>query len=148
MISQHSGEGKANQYYLRGFQFDHGTDLESTVVGIPINLPSHAHGQGYSDINWLIPELVSYVEFKKGPYYADHGDFSTAGAYNLFYRTTIEPVVVVAGGSYGYGRLLTAASTRVGQGDLLYAVEVYARQRFVRQARRVRQVQRRRCATR
>jgi hypothetical protein len=124
VISQHSGEGKANQYYLRGFQLDHGTDLESTVAGVPINLPSHAHGQGYSDINWLIPELVSYVEFKKGPYYADQGDFSTAGAYNLFYRTTIAPTVVVSGGSYGFGRILTAASTRAGQGDLLYAVEL------------------------
>jgi hypothetical protein len=60
VISQHSGEGKANQYYLRGFQLDHGTDLESTIGGIPINMVSHAHGQGYSDINWLMPELVSY----------------------------------------------------------------------------------------
>jgi len=123
VISQHSGEGKANQYYLRGFQLDHGTDLESTVVGVPVNLPSHAHGQGYSDINWLLPELVSYVEFKKGPYYADQGDFSTAGAYNLFYRTSIEPVSEIGGGSYGYSRLFTAASTRVGEGTLLYGVE-------------------------
>ena len=81
LISQHSGEGKANQYYLRGFQLDHGTDLESTISGVPVNLPTHAHGQGYSDINWLIPELVSFVEYDKGPYYAQTGDFSTAGAY-------------------------------------------------------------------
>ena len=83
LISQHSGEGKANQYYLRGFQLDHGTDLEATVAGVPINLPTHAHGQGYSDINWLMPELVSFVEYDKGPYYASTGDFATAGAYAL-----------------------------------------------------------------
>ncbi len=125
VISQHSGEGKANQYYLRGFQLDHGTDLESTVAGIPINMPSHAHGQGYSDINWVMPELVSYVEFKKGPYYADQGDFSTAGAYNLFYRNTIDPVTEIGGGSYGYDRIFTAASPSVGAGHLLYGVELY-----------------------
>src|SRR5580704_455925 len=124
VISQHSGEGKANQYYLRGFQLDHGTDLESTVVGVPVNLPSHAHGQGYSDINWLIPELVSYVEFKKGPYFADQGDFSTAGAYNLYYKTSIEPVTEVGAGSYGYDRYFTAGSSRAGPGAFLYAVEL------------------------
>jgi hypothetical protein len=125
VISQHSGEGKANQYYLRGFQLDHGTDLESTVMGVPVNLPTHAHGQGYSDINWLIPELVSYVEFKKGPYYADQGDFSTAGSYNLFYRNTIAPIAWVGIGAYGYERLLIANSPRIGAGNLLYALEVY-----------------------
>ena len=84
IISQHSGEGKANQYYLRGFQLDHGTDLAGTIDDIPVNMPSHAHGQGYSDINWLMPELVSSVTYKKGPYYADEGDFSTAGSYDLY----------------------------------------------------------------
>src|SRR5580704_8790245 len=124
VISQHSGEGKANQYYLRGFQLDHGTDLESTIVGVPINMPSHAHGQGYSDINWVIPELVSYVEFKKGPYFADQGDFSTAGAYNLYYKTSIEPTMEVGGGSYGYDRYFAAASPRVGAGTLTYGIEL------------------------
>ncbi|MGB8204194.1 MAG: TonB-dependent receptor [Candidatus Baltobacteraceae bacterium] len=125
VISQHSGEGKANQYYLRGFQLDHGTDLESTVGGIPINMVSHAHGQGYSDINWLMPELVSYVEFKKGPYYADQGDFSTAGSYNLYFRDTIEPVTSFGLGDYGYDRFFTADSPKVGAGHLLYGVEIY-----------------------
>lgn len=124
VISQHSGEGKANQYYLRGFQLDHGTDLESTINGMPINLPTHAHGQGYSDINWLIPELVGYVEFKKGPYYADQGDFSTAGSYNLYYRNTIAPVVSYSLGQYGYDRFFLAASPKAGSGNLLYALEV------------------------
>jgi hypothetical protein len=125
VISQHSGEGKANQYYLRGFQLDHGTDLESTIGGIPINLVSHAHGQGYSDINWLMPELVSYVEFKKGTYYADQGDFSTAGAYNLYFRDTIAPVTEFSAGDYGYERFFTAASPQVGGGHLLYGLEFY-----------------------
>ncbi len=123
VISQHSGGGKANQYYLRGFQLDHGTDLAATISGVPINLPTHAHGQGYSDINWLIPELVSFVQFKKGPYYADEGDFSTAGAYRLFYRNTIEPVFELTGGGHGYSRIFVAVSPRVGSGALLYGFE-------------------------
>ena len=125
VITQHSGEGKANQYYLRGFQLDHGTDLESTIGGIPINMVSHAHGQGYSDINWLMPELVSYVEFKKGPYYADQGDFSTAGSYNLFFRDTIDPITEFGAGDYGYDRFFTAGSPKVGSGHLLYGIEIY-----------------------
>ncbi len=125
VISQHSGEGKANQYYLRGFQLDHGTDLESTVDGIPINMVSHAHGQGYTDINWLMPELVSYVEFKKGTYYADQGDFSTAGAYNLYFRDTIPAVTSFGIGDFGYDRFFTAASPQVGIGHLLYGIEIY-----------------------
>ncbi len=124
VISQHSGGGKANQYYLRGFQLDHGTDLEATIDGIPINLPTHAHGQGYSDINWLMPELVSYIEFKKGTYYADQGDFSTAGAYNLYYRNTIAPVTLLSIGTFGYDRLFTAASPKIGDGYLLYGAEI------------------------
>jgi hypothetical protein len=101
IVTQHSGEGKANQYYLRGFQLDHGTDLAATIAGIPVNMPTHAHGQGYSDINWLMPELVSFVTFKKGPYYADEGDFSTAGSYDLFYRNTIAPTLSIGAGDYG-----------------------------------------------
>jgi len=125
IISQHSGEGKANQYYLRGFQLDHGTDLESTIDGIPINMPSHAHGQGYSDINWLMPELVGYVEFKKGTYYADQGDFSTAGAYNVYFRDTIPTTAEFGIGDYGYDRMFLAGSPGAGAGHLLYALEIY-----------------------
>ena len=125
IISQHSGEGKANQYYLRGFQLDHGTDLAATIAGIPVNMPTHAHGQGYSDINWVMPELISFVTFKKGPYYADEGDFSTAGSYDLFYRNTIAPTASIGAGDYGYGRIFLANSPRVGVGNLLYALELY-----------------------
>jgi len=125
IVSQHSGEGKANQYYLRGFQLDHGTDLAGTVDGIPVNMPSHAHGQGYSDINWLMPELVSSVTYKKGPYYADGGDFSTAGSYDLYFRNTIAPTLSLGTGDYGYDRLFLANAPRAGAGNLLYALEVY-----------------------
>src|SRR6267378_1994902 len=74
VVTQHSGEGKANQYFLRGFNLDHGTDFASNVEGMPVNMPTHAHGQGYSDINFMIPELIERVEYKKGTYYADEGN--------------------------------------------------------------------------
>jgi len=102
VISQHSGEGKANQYYLRGFNLDHGTDFATTVAGMPVNLPTHAHGHGYSDLNFLIPELVSGVQFSKGPYFADQGDFATAGAANINYTNTLaRPLVRIGGGADG-----------------------------------------------
>src|SRR5207247_8896347 len=89
-ITQHSGEGKANQYFLRGFNLDHGSDFALTVAGTPVNMPTHAHSQGYSDINFLIPELVAGVQYSKGPYFADQGDFATAGASNINYATTLD----------------------------------------------------------
>jgi outer membrane receptor protein involved in Fe transport len=125
VISQHSGEGKANQYYLRGFNLDHGTDFATTVAGMPVNLPAHGHGQGYSDLNFMIPELVSGVQFSKGPYFADQGDFATAGAANINYASSLENAIVrVGGGGQGYGRALAAASPRVASGRLLTALEV------------------------
>ena len=124
VISQHSGEGKANQYYLRGFNLDHGFDFAQTIAGLPVNMPSHAHAQGYADSNFLIPELVSGVQYRKGPYYADQGDFSSAGAANINYFNRLEgPIVSVTGGSYDYYRFLGAASPRVGSGNLLTAFE-------------------------
>lgn len=124
VISQHSGEGKANQYYLRGFNLDHGTDIAITIGGIPANMRTHAHGQGYSDINWLIPELVSYVNYRKGPYFADEGDFSTAGAVNMYYFDTLpHNIMTVGGGPYGQARVFVAASPKLGRGNLLYAAE-------------------------
>lgn len=125
VISQHSGEGKANQYYLRGFNLDHGTDFATTVAGMPVNMPTHGHGHGYSDLNFLIPELVSGVQFSKGPYFADQGDFATAGAANINYTNVLErPIVRVGGGGQGYGRVLAAASPEVGEGRLLAAIDV------------------------
>jgi hypothetical protein len=124
VISQHSGEGKANQYYLRGFNLDHGTDLATTVAGVPVNLPTNAHGQGYSDLNFLIPELVSGVQFAKGPYFADQGDFSTAGSATINYADTLaRPIVRVTGGDEGFARALVAASPAIGAGHVLFALE-------------------------
>jgi TonB-dependent Receptor Plug Domain len=80
VITQHSGDGKANQYFLRGFNLDHGTDLAIFLDSMPMNMPTNAHGQGYADLNMLIPELISTVDIKKGPYFADEGDFASAGA--------------------------------------------------------------------
>ncbi|HKE86776.1 MAG TPA: TonB-dependent receptor [Vicinamibacterales bacterium] len=124
VISQHSGEGKANQYYLRGFNLDHGTDFAVSVAGVPVNMPTHGHGQGWSDVNFLIPELVSGVQFKKGPYYANEGDFSTAGAANINYVNALErPLAQLTVGGLGYDRLLAAASPRIGAGNLLVGFE-------------------------
>ena len=125
IISQHSGEGKANQYYLRGFNLDHGTDFASTVAGMPVNLPTHAHGQGYSDLNFLIPELVSGVQYEKGPYFADQGDFATAGSANINYVSSLEaPIVRAGGGGDGFARAIVAASPKAGDGHVLAALEV------------------------
>jgi outer membrane receptor protein involved in Fe transport len=124
LISQHSGQGKANQYYLRGFNLDHGTDLASFVDEMPVNMPTHAHGQGYSDLNFLIPELVDHIQYKKGPYFAEEGDFAAAGAVHLSLVHSLEKnLLELEGGSYGYRRLLAAGSPRIGEGYLLYAVE-------------------------
>jgi outer membrane receptor protein involved in Fe transport len=125
VISQHSGEGKANQYYLRGFNLDHGTDFATTVAGMPVNLPTHGHGQGYSDLNFLIPELVSGVQYEKGPYFADQGDFATAGSANINYVNALDaPIVRVGAGEEGFARALAAATPKAGSGQMLAAVEV------------------------
>ncbi len=125
IITQHSGEGKANQYFLRGFNLDHGSDFATTVAGVPVNMPTHAHSQGYSDINFLIPELVAGVQFSKGPYFAEQGDFATAGASNITYATELErPLLSVELGGYGFGRGLFAASRAAAGGQLLGALEL------------------------
>jgi hypothetical protein len=125
IISQHSGEGKANQYYLRGFNLDHGTDFSTSVAGVPVNLPTHGHGHGYSDLNFLIPELVTGAQYSKGPYYADQGDFSTAGSASINYANALEaPLVRFSGGQLGWARGLAAASPKLGPGTLLLAAEL------------------------
>lgn len=124
IITQHSGEGKANQYFLRGFNLDHGSDFAMTVAGTPVNMPTHAHSQGYSDLNFLIPELVAGVQYSKGPYFADQGDFATAGSSNINYATTLDrPLVRVETGTYNFGRLMGAVSPKFGKGNLLAAFE-------------------------
>ena len=111
IVSQHSGEGKANQYYLRGFNLDHGTDFATTVAGVPVNTPTGAHAHGYADATFLIPELVGGVQFKKGPYFADEGDFSAAGAANINYLNVLNrPLLNLSAGEEGWGRVLAAVS--------------------------------------
>jgi len=125
IISQHSGEGKANQYYLRGFNLDHGTDFATTVAGLPVNLPTNAHGQGYSDLNFLIPELVTGVQFRKGTYDASQGDFSAAGSATIDYANALDrPLAAVSAGVDGWRRAFAAASPRLGAGTLLTAIEL------------------------
>ena len=124
-VTQHSGEGKANQYHLRGFNLDHGTDFSMMVAAVPVNLPTHAHGHGYTDANFLIPELVTGVQYFKGPYSADAGDFSSAGGVNVNYASLLDaPMVRASVGGQGWSRLFVAASPRVGDGHLLAAAEM------------------------
>lgn len=124
IVTQHSGDGKANQYFLRGFNLDHGTDLAISVDGVPVNMVAHAHGQGYTDINFVIPELVQSIDYRKGTYYADAGNFSAAGAVNLRYRNSLDaPLAVVEAGQDDYLRGLVAASPKLGAGTLLAAVD-------------------------
>ncbi len=125
VVTQHSGDGKANQYFLRGMNLDHGTDFATTIQGVPVNLPTHAHGQGYSDLNLLIPELVSRVNYRKGPYFAADGDFASAGSANITYRTRLErPVLDITLGQRGYQRVLVADSHVLADGvTLLTALE-------------------------
>ncbi len=126
IVTQHSGAGKANQYFLRGFNLDHGTDFDTYLAGMPVNMRSHAHGQGYTDLNFLIPELVSRIDYFKGPYYASEGDFATAGGANISYFHSLKQnLVELTGGSNEYGRALCIGSTVAGPGDFLYGIEAY-----------------------
>lgn len=125
IVTQHSGEGKANQYFLRAFNLDHGTDLSTTIDDMPVNMPTHAHGQGYSDLNFLIPELVSDLHFKKGPYYADEGDFATAGAVRIGLKDVFRPGADLGLGQDGYRRALVTGSVPLGEGALSAAGEYY-----------------------
>lgn len=127
IATQHSGDGKGNQLFLRGFNLDHGTDFATFVSGMPVNLPTNAHGQGYTDVNFLIPELVRLVTYQKGTYYADVGDFSGAGAARFTLAKELErPFVVMEGGAYDHGRVAGAASRPMGAGTLLVGGEVRA----------------------
>ncbi|MFT4241883.1 MAG: TonB-dependent receptor [Acidovorax sp.] len=114
VATQHSGDGKANQYFLRGFNLDHGTDFAVTVDGMPVNMPTHGHGQGFADLNFLIPELVSGVRYRKGPYFADSGDFSLAGSASMDYVSALPaPFAEATVGANGFRRLLAAGSRTV-----------------------------------
>ena len=125
VTTQHSGGGKANQYFLRGFDLDHGTDFLTTLDGMPLNMRTHAHGQGYTDLNLLIPELVERVEYFKGPYFASKGDFASAGAADISYAESLPANRVwLTGGPHLYGRTLLAGSPELADGHLLYGLEL------------------------
>jgi outer membrane receptor protein involved in Fe transport len=126
IITQHAGGGKANQYFMRGFNLDHGTDFAIFIDGMPLNLPSHAHGEGYSDMNTVIPEFVERVDAEKGPYYAEVGDYGSAGnAHVVIYKTLPQNFVQVDGGMYQFARFVFGVSRKLGKGNLLYGGEAY-----------------------
>src|SRR5579862_1959202 len=126
IITQHAGGGKANQYFLRGFNLDHGTDFAVFLDDMPLNLPSHAHGEGYADMNVVIPELVERVDYEKGPYCPDVGNYGSAGSAHLvFYKTLPQNFVTVEGGMYEYWRGVFGISHALGAGNLLAAGEIY-----------------------
>jgi len=125
IMTQHSGSGKANQMFLRGFNLDHGTDFATFIDGMPVNMRTHGHGQGYTDINFLIPELIRTIEYVKGPYHAELGDFSSAGGAHIqTYKELPQNRLQASVGENGYMRGLAAASGHLAEGVLLGAIDV------------------------
>lgn len=125
IVSQHSGDGKANQYFLRGLNLDHGLDFKITLDGMAVNQRSHAHGQGWADLNPLIPELISSVHYRKGPYYAADGDFGNAGSAAIYTTDKLDAGIASIGlGQFGQRRILLAKSPALSEGNLLYALEM------------------------
>ena len=126
IITMHAGGGKAPQYFTRGFNLDHGTDFAIDIDGMPLNLGSHIHGQGYADMNIVIPELIDKMDYEKGPYFAANGDFATAGAAHIVYATTEpENYVKVEGGSDGFVRTVVIGSLATKTGNFVYGFEAY-----------------------
>ncbi|HSC05712.1 MAG TPA: Plug domain-containing protein [Steroidobacteraceae bacterium] len=111
IVTQHSGSGKANQFFLRGFNLDHGTDFATRVDGVPVNMPTHAHGQGYTDVNFVIPELIGSIEYHKGTHHAAEGNFSAAGAAHIRYADSLGGnLLSFTGGEDDYRRAVLAGS--------------------------------------
>ena len=126
IINQHQGGGKAEQYLIRGFDADHGTDLAIFVDGLPVNLRSHAHGQGYSDLHFLIPETVKFVDVLKGPYFPEYGDFDTAAVVNFVTKDFVEEnTLSIAGGSFNTQRYVALLSPTRDQLKTFIALEGY-----------------------
>lgn len=124
IVTQHSGDGKANQYFVRGFNLDHGTDFQTRIDGMPVNNPTHAHGQGYTDLNFLIPELVDVIDYKLGVHHASQGDFGSAGGAEFTLATALaRPFATVEGGQYGFARVAAGQSLALGGGTLLLGGE-------------------------
>ena len=123
IATQHSGGGKANQFFLRGFNLDHGTDYSVYIDDMPMNFRTHGHGQGYLDVNGLIPETVERVDYRKGPYRVDAGDFSFVGSSSITTRDTVDPFALAELGMYDYRRFVAGASAKIGPGDLLFVAQ-------------------------
>jgi len=125
VATQHSGTGKANQYFIRGFNLDHGSDFAVSVEGVPINLRTNGHGQGYLDLNFLIPELVRTTTYRRGPYSAEVGDFGTAASVDFaLYDRLPAPLLSVTGGQDGYLRTVAGGTLQSDRGDLTGVVDV------------------------
>ena len=124
IVTQHSGDGKSNQLFVRGFNLDHGTDFSTKVEGMPVNMASHAHGQGYTDLNFIIPELVEFIDYRLGNYHAAIGDFGSAGGAEFQLRRSLDrPFLSVGAGEFGYTRAAGGASIDLGRGSLLLGGE-------------------------
>ncbi|MEP6764588.1 MAG: TonB-dependent receptor [Gemmatimonadaceae bacterium] len=127
IVTQHSGDGKANQYFVRGFNLDHGTDFRTSLEGMPLNMPTHGHGQGYTDLNIVIPELVDHLDYKLGVSHAEYGDFGSAGGANFnLVKSLDRPIATVESGANGLARLAGADSRKLGVGNLLLGAEAKA----------------------
>ncbi|KKO49988.1 TonB-dependent receptor [Arsukibacterium sp. MJ3] len=124
VVTQHSGSGKANQYFLRGFNLDHGTDFSTFVDGMPVNMRSHGHGQGYTDLSFILPELISQIDYQKGAYHANSGDFSAAGSARFSVQNRTANQVSLALGQDNYRRLVAKGSSQLGRGNVLAAAEL------------------------
>ena len=124
IVTHHSGAGKANQYFIRGYNLDHGTDFATWIAGMPVNMPTSAHAQGYTDLNFLIPELVSSMLYNKGPYLAEDGDFASVGSARISYAEKLPATIAsMTGGQNGYRRALLAGSPEAGPGRVVYGLE-------------------------
>jgi len=124
VVTIHSGEGKANQYLIRGFNLDHGTDLATFIDGMPINMRTHAHGQGYTDLNFFIPEMATGISYTKGPYFAEQGDYSAVASVHIGYLNETDDQFSVTGGSFNYERLFGAATRNFMSGRVLGGLEL------------------------
>lgn len=124
VVTQHSGSGKANQYFLRGFNLDHGSDFNTSIDGMPVNMRTHAHGQGYTDLNFIMPDFIQTINYRKGPYYAEVGDFSGAGAALFTIKNHISDNFFSAvQGENNFSQFMAGGNINVDNGDLLLGIE-------------------------
>src|SRR5579862_4027211 len=119
VVTVHSGEGKANQYLARGFNLDHGTDIANFVDDMPVNRPTNTHGQGYSDLNFILPEVANGLDYTKGPYYASVGDFGSVASTHLKLANEIPDQISVAGGTLGVRNVFVGGTDHLSDEDRL-----------------------------